>query len=671
MDRFGTLQLFTAVSLLGHVCHCWQARVPETVTAIRDSCVLVPCSTIPYSKVDWYKYKTVGYPVVYSNVQSEILEEFKGRTSVPGDARKGDCSLRINNVQMEDGEIDLYVWVFKPDGSHDGFEYHTTKINILNPTYPIITADSIQVDGKAFTAKCKFRTSCPTPPEMFWKGLDNISNKLIHTQNSDTLWYTEIIGTIIVSRKNQGARLSCTAKLNEQEYQSSSITLDVLYAPTNVRVDFTGRNTVVEGQSISLTCTSDCKPSPTDYEWVVNQNSNTKRHNGRTVVLNNVTRNTYVSCIVINSVGRGESKKLPLTVYYAPTDVRVDFTGSNTVVEGQSISLECTSNCKPSPTDYEWVVNQNNSTKRHNGRTVVLNNVTRNTYVSCIVINSVGRGESKELPLTVHYAPTDVRVDFRGKNTVVESQSISLACTSDCKPSPTDYEWVVNQNSTTKHYKGRTVLLQNVTRNTYVSCIAINSIGRGESKKLPLTVHYPPSILPGSFCSVSNRLLKCVCKAVAKPDAEISWTIDGSSTLSPALNTTTMLTDNVTVSELTGQWDDRGNIACTATNIAGSKVHQIDIDKWVESLVLVAGVGAACVCGILGVVTVIMICKKRRRAEPPTDLIAVQTVSSAKISQNKRLSFDEDLYVNAEQFEKKCKEQDAESCIYENYDKRH
>ncbi|XP_047664814.1 myelin-associated glycoprotein-like [Tachysurus fulvidraco] len=493
MDRFGTLQLFTAVSLLGHVCHCWQASVPKTVTAIRDSCVLVPCSTIPYSKVDWYKYKSVGYPVVYSNVQSEILDQFKGRTSVPGDAEKGDCSLRINNVQKEDGEIDLYVWVFKPDGSHDGFEYHTTKINILNPTHPIITADSIQVDGKAFTAKCKFNTSCPTPPEMFWKGLDNISNKLIHTQNSDTLWYTEIIGTIIVSRKNQGAQLSCTAKLKEQEYQSTSITLDVLYAPTDVRVDFTGKNTVVEGQSISLACTSDCKPSPTDYEWVVNQNSNTKRYNGRNVVLNNVMRNTYVSCIAINSIGRGESKVLPLTVYY------------------------------------------------------------------------------------------------------------------------------------------------------------------------------PPSILLGSFCSVSNRLLKCVCKAVAKPDAEISWTIDGSSTLSPALNTTTMLTDSVTVSELTGQWDDGGNITCTATNIAGSKVHQIDIDKRVDSLVLVAGVGAACLCGILGVVTVIMICKKRRRAEPPTDLITVQT---AKISQNKRLSFDEDLYVNAEQFEKKSKEQDAESCIYENYDKR-
>ncbi|GAA6112190.1 CD166 antigen homolog, partial [Tachysurus ichikawai] len=86
-------------------------------------------------------------------------------------------------------------------------------------------------------------------------------------------------------------------------------------------------------------------------------------------------------------------------------------------------------------------------------------------------------------------APTDVRVDFTLKNTVVEGQSISLTCTSDSKPSPTDYEWVVNQKSTTKRYKGRTVVLEDVMRNTYVSCIVINSVGRGESEKLPLTVH--------------------------------------------------------------------------------------------------------------------------------------------------------------------------------------
>ncbi|XP_060717715.1 myelin-associated glycoprotein-like isoform X2 [Tachysurus vachellii] len=582
MDRFGTLQLFTAVSLLGHVCHCWEANVPKTVTAVRDSCVLVPCNTFPYSKVIWYKYKSVGYPVVYSNEQSGIMDQFKGRTSVPGDAENGNCTLRINNVQTEDSEVDLYVWVWKRDGSDSGFEYHTTKINILNPTDPVITAESEQVEGKAFTAKCEFRTSCPTPPQMFWKGLDYISNKLIHTQNGETLWVTKITGTFTVTRKNQGARLSCTAKLKEQEFQSTSVTLEVLYAPTDVRVDFTGKNIVVEGHSISLACTSDCRPSTIDYEWVVNQDSTTKRYKGSTVVLQDVMRNTYVSCIAINAIGRGESKKLPLTV---------------------------------------------------------------------------------------HYAPTDVRVDFTGKNIVVEGHSISLACTSDCRPSPTDYEWVINQNSTTKRYKGSTVVLQDVMRNTYVSCIAINAIGRGESKKLPLTVHYPPSILPGSFCSTSNRLLKCVCQAVAKPDAEISWTIDGSSTLSPALNTTTLHTDSVTVSELTGQWDSGGNITCTATNIAGSKVHQIQLHEWVDSLALVAGVGAACACGIVGLVTVIMICIKRRRAEPPADLIAVQTVRSAKRSNNYRLSLDEDLYVNTAQAEKECKEQDAESCIYANYDK--
>ncbi|KAK3540815.1 hypothetical protein QTP86_001963 [Hemibagrus guttatus] len=228
------------------------------------------------------------------------------------------------------------------------------------------------------------------------------------------------------------------------------------------------------------------------------------------------------------------------------------------------------------------------------------------------------------------------------------------------RPAPTDYEWVVTQNNITTHYKGITVVLQDVKRNTYVSCIAINPIGRGESKQIALTVQYPPSILPGTFCSMENRLLKCVCQAVAKPNAVISWTIDGSSELSSAFNTITLDNSSMTVSELTGPQGWGGNVTCTATNIAGTKVFQMYINsEGVDSLVLEAGVGAACVLGIIGLVTAIVICKKRRCAEPPKDLITVQQVrfDRSKVSHDYGLSSDEDLYVNAVQATQKLKEQ--------------
>lgn len=122
--------LIFSVSLLGGVCHCWEANVQGPVKAIRGSCVLVPCHTVSYSEVKWYKYKGVGYPVVYSRDHSEIMEEFKWRTSVPGYSQDGNCSLRINNVKQQDGEVDLYVWVWRYGGDHKGFYDRTIKINV-------------------------------------------------------------------------------------------------------------------------------------------------------------------------------------------------------------------------------------------------------------------------------------------------------------------------------------------------------------------------------------------------------------------------------------------------------------------------------------------------------------------------------------------------------------
>ncbi|XP_058232256.1 B-cell receptor CD22-like isoform X5 [Hemibagrus wyckioides] len=493
MDRFRTLQLFIAVSLLGGVCRCWEASTPERVKAIRKSCVLVKCSTIPYKKVAWYKYKSTGYPVVYSNDQNEIMHEFKGRTSITGNAGNGDCTLRIDNVQRSDGEVDLYVWVWKTDNEHQGFYSRTTKLDILDPINPDITMESRQVEGQAFTAKCKFRTSCPTSPQLSWMGLSGTFQEPIHTNIEATLWDTELSDTFTVTRQDHGKQLSCRASFGGDYFQSTSAPLYVSYAPSDVRVDFTGQSTVIEGDSISLKCTSDCRPAPTDHEWVITQNSITNRYNGNTVVL------------------------------------------------------------------------------------------------------------------------------------------------------------------------------RDVKRNTHVSCIAINSIGRGESKQLALTVHYPPTILPGQFCSTENGLLKCMCQTVARPNAVISWSIDGSSTLSSAFNTTTLDNSSMTVSQLTGPQGWGGDVTCTATNLAGTKVAHMYINS---EMALVAGVGAACVLGIIALVTAVVICKKRCRAEPPKDLNSVQQVRSHKVSHDYGLSSDEDLYVNTAQAEQHCKEQDAESCIYENYDKR-
>lgn len=97
-------------------------------------------------------------------------------------------------------------------------------------------------------------------------------------------------------------------------------------------------------------------------------------------------------------------------------------------------------------------------------------------------------------------------------------------------------------------------------------------------KPLSLRCHSDaPSILPGLFCSTENGTLQCVCQAEAKPNAVISWTVDGSGALFPHFSNMTHHNGSVTVSELRGLLGHR--VTCTAKNRVGTAVTQIFVSS--------------------------------------------------------------------------------------------
>lgn len=164
-----TVYLIFSVALLGDVCHCWEAYVQGPVKAVRGSCVLVPCNTVTYTNVKWYAYRRMSYPVVYSNDRSEIMDEFKGRTSVPN-ALNGNCTLKIDNVRQQDSEVDLYVWIWKYGGEDKGFYDRTIKINICEyrhnmlHTLGITTYESsIQNEQIMWSRQIQIVALCYTP----------------------------------------------------------------------------------------------------------------------------------------------------------------------------------------------------------------------------------------------------------------------------------------------------------------------------------------------------------------------------------------------------------------------------------------------------------------------------------------------------------------------------
>ncbi|XP_037389730.1 B-cell receptor CD22-like isoform X2 [Pygocentrus nattereri] len=541
MDRH---RLFLAVSVLSCLGHGWEVQVPKST--------------------------------------GDIIQEFRGRTSVPGSPRQGDCSLQLNNVRQEDNGISLYPWIYPETSSN---EYKYIEINIVNPEIHI-SVSSPQTDGNLFSATCTVRHSCPSsPPPVQWVGLSSVSNSLISTTFSEGLWTSVTRAQFRANRLYHSSAVSCRATLNSKFIYSTAVGLNVFYAPTDVKVGGADAG-VVEGATISLTCTSKSKPEPTDYEWLVTQKgSTTTRRASRTFSLGSVKRDTSVSCTARNSVGRGQSESVLLNVRYAPTDVKVGGADAG-VVEGATISLTCTSKSNPEPTDYEWLVTQNGSTTTHRAsRTFPLGSVKRDTSVSCTARNSVGRGQSNSVQLNVRYAPTDVKVGGADAG-VVEGATISLTCTSKSNPEPTDYEWLVTQKgSTTTHRASRTFPLGSVKRDTSVSCTARNSVGRGQSNPVLLNVHYAPTDVKVGGADegvVEGATISLTCTSNSNPEpTDYEWLVTqkGSTTTRRAPRTFPL-----------GSVKRDTSVSCTARNSVGRgqsesvllNVHYVPTDVKVD-----------------------------------------------------------------------------------------
>lgn len=104
--------------------------VPKIVTAVEGSCVVVSCQTSePHSRVIWYQYHGIHYPVVYDGLHPEaVLHQFRGRTSVPGKAAEGNCSLMIDNVQKADNNLQVYASIDTESKAALMFHYQTVTI---------------------------------------------------------------------------------------------------------------------------------------------------------------------------------------------------------------------------------------------------------------------------------------------------------------------------------------------------------------------------------------------------------------------------------------------------------------------------------------------------------------------------------------------------------------
>uniref|UniRef100_A0A673BEJ4 Ig-like domain-containing protein n=1 Tax=Sphaeramia orbicularis TaxID=375764 RepID=A0A673BEJ4_9TELE len=133
-----------------------------------------------------------------------------------------------------------------------------------------------------------------------------------------------------------------------------------------VTVSFSPSGEIIEGSSVTLTCTSDANPPVTKYTWYKRgKNQLQSRGEGQQFVLSfiNSSDSGSYSCQTENSLGLKMSEYVYINVKYPPRLPSVSVSPSGQIVEGSSVTLTCTSDANPPVTKYTWYKEDEDSPK--------------------------------------------------------------------------------------------------------------------------------------------------------------------------------------------------------------------------------------------------------------------------------------------------------------------
>ncbi|KAF1560066.1 B-cell receptor CD22, partial [Eudyptes schlegeli] len=204
---------------------------------------------------------------------------------------------------------------------------------------------------------------------------------------------------------------SCQATNTVGTTKSHPTTLEVYYAPRDVRVEVTPSSPVHEGWEVTLSCRDSSKPPSHTYTWSLE--GRILPHRTAQVHLRpaNVTDGGSYSCWATNPLGISESPPTTLEVYYPPRAATLENLTALPALVASRITLRCALGpAHPAPSSIQWLRNDRWEVDTL-GPTLSFNaDPARAGAYRCIGQNSAGSTFSPPLSVIVWYPPKAVQV---------------------------------------------------------------------------------------------------------------------------------------------------------------------------------------------------------------------------------------------------------------------
>ncbi|KAL1281339.1 hypothetical protein QQF64_000142, partial [Cirrhinus molitorella] len=310
------------------------------ICALKESSVIMSCTyTYPTEhqimKVFWTnttekKEKKEEFPDLSED------PEYSQRLQYVGDKQQ-NCTIRLSHVTQKDSH--KYYFRFttdKPDMvwvGRSGVNLTVTDLQVESPER-VTEGDSVRLT-------CKSSCTLTDRATFIW-----YRNSQPLTERRDT--NNELLLQSV--RREDAGRYSCA--LHGHTYISPAVHLNVMYPPRDVSVSIIQSGLIWEGDSVTLICSSDSNPPALNFSWF-KENQSSSVGSGQSFSFSALQSGQY-KCKSINEHGEKYSDAVTLNVMYPPRNVSVFINGSAEIVEGDSVTLICSSDSNPPALNFSW-----------------------------------------------------------------------------------------------------------------------------------------------------------------------------------------------------------------------------------------------------------------------------------------------------------------------------
>uniref|UniRef100_A0A671MA99 B-cell receptor CD22 n=1 Tax=Sinocyclocheilus anshuiensis TaxID=1608454 RepID=A0A671MA99_9TELE len=351
------------------------------ICALKDSSVIMSCTyTYPTGykimKVFWTKNPVMGEEPPDLSKDPEYSQ----RLQYLGDKQQ-NCTIRLSHVRQKDSHKYCFRFITdQPDGKWTGYPGVTLTVTDLQ-----VEAPERVTEGHNVSLTCKSSCTLTDRATFIWY---RNSQPLTERRDGNNQLLLQSV------RREDAGRYSCA--LQEHTYISPAVYLNVMYPPTESFVTVNPSGEIVEGDLVTLNCSSDSNP-PAEISWF---KGGTFVGSGRIYSISKISsdHSGEYKCKSRNKHGEKDSDAVTLNVMYPPKTISVSINGSAEIVEGDPVTLSCSSDSNPPALNFSWF-KENQSSAVGSGQSF---NALQSGRFYCEAHNQHGSQRSDAVAVTVH-----------------------------------------------------------------------------------------------------------------------------------------------------------------------------------------------------------------------------------------------------------------------------